>query len=88
MPGFDGTGPAGRGSMTGRGFGRCRFGQVRRDIVTPPEKTQEGEAPQEGQPIPQARETGPQPAVYGVGRGGIPWGCGQGFCGGRRARRW
>ena len=23
MPGFDGTGPAGRGPMTGGGFGRC-----------------------------------------------------------------
>ena len=23
MPGFDGTGPAGQGSMTGRGFGNC-----------------------------------------------------------------
>lgn len=28
MPGFDGTGPLGRGSMTGRGLGPCgrRFG--------------------------------------------------------------
>ncbi len=24
MPGFDGTGPLGRGPMTGRGLGRCR----------------------------------------------------------------
>ena len=23
MPGFDGTGPAGQGAMTGRGMGRC-----------------------------------------------------------------
>ncbi len=28
MPGFDGTGPLGRGPMTGRGLGRCRgFGR-------------------------------------------------------------
>ncbi|MGD8367019.1 MAG: DUF5320 domain-containing protein [Desulfobacterales bacterium] len=26
MPGFDGTGPMGRGSMTGGGFGRCGGG--------------------------------------------------------------
>jgi hypothetical protein len=24
MPGYDGTGPDGRGSLTGRGFGYCR----------------------------------------------------------------
>lgn len=24
MPGFDGKGPEGKGSMTGRGFGRCK----------------------------------------------------------------
>lgn len=26
MPGFDGTGPQGRGAMTGGGFGRCNAG--------------------------------------------------------------
>ena len=26
MPGFDGTGPNGQGSFTGRGFGRCQRG--------------------------------------------------------------
>ncbi len=26
MPGFDGTGPQGRGSMTGRSFGPCGLG--------------------------------------------------------------
>jgi hypothetical protein len=88
MPGFKGTGPAGEGPMTGRGFGRCWFGPVRRESVTPVEQTQEAGAPQEGQPALLPRETGTQTPVYGVGRGGIPWGCGQGFCGGRRARRW
>jgi hypothetical protein len=87
MPGFDGTGPAGRGPMTGRGFGRCRYGQVRRDIVTPPQQGEEAGAPQgvQKQALP-SHGTGTQAPVYGVGRGGIPWGCGRGFCGGRRAR--
>ncbi len=26
MPGYDGTGPMGRGPMTGRGYGPCGFG--------------------------------------------------------------
>jgi len=26
MPGFDGSGPLGRGPLTGRGFGPCGFG--------------------------------------------------------------
>jgi hypothetical protein len=28
MPGFDGTGPLGRGSLTGRGFGPCGRGMA------------------------------------------------------------
>jgi hypothetical protein len=88
MPGFNGTGPAGEGPMTGRGFGRCRFGPVRRESVTPPEQTQEAGAPQEVQLAQQPQETVPPVPVYGVGRGGIPWGCGRGrnFGGGRRVR--
>lgn len=58
MPGFDGTGPLGQGSLTGRGMGYCAGG-----------------------PYPYARE------VYGVGRGGIPWGGGRGRAwGGGRGR--
>lgn len=55
MPRFDGTGPLGQGSMTGRGLGKCN-----------PANTDEK-------------------VIYGVGRGGIPYGCGQGrmFGGGR-----
>ncbi len=55
MPRFDGTGPLGQGSMTGRGLGKCN-----------PANTDEN-------------------VIYGVGRGGIPYGCGQGrmFGGGR-----
>ncbi|MGI6574302.1 MAG: DUF5320 domain-containing protein [bacterium] len=29
MPGFDGTGPRGQGSMTGRGFGFCVLPRLR-----------------------------------------------------------
>ncbi len=29
MPGFDGTGPAGQGAMTGRGLGQCGCGMRR-----------------------------------------------------------
>ncbi len=28
MPGYDGTGPAGQGTMTGRGLGRCAAGNA------------------------------------------------------------
>ncbi len=55
MPRFDGTGPLGQGSKTGRGLGYCN-----------PANTDEN-------------------LIYGVGRGGIPYGGGQGrmFGGGR-----
>jgi hypothetical protein len=66
MPGFDGTGPAGRGPMTGGRRGRC---------VLP------GTPPAEGESS--------APVLRGIGRGGIPWGCGRGFGRGGRARgRW
>ncbi|TAJ44111.1 hypothetical protein CUJ86_08750 [Methanofollis fontis] len=72
MPGFDGTGPRGMGPMTGRGLGRCRPAApvVSTAAQTPQETT--------GTAVPP-----PQNMMYGVGRGGIPWGCGCGFCGGR-----
>ncbi|MCK8518590.1 DUF5320 domain-containing protein [Methanoculleus sp. 7T] len=41
--------------------------------------------------LPQAAATGgesPAPVLRGLGRGGIPWGCGRGFCGGRTRGRW
>jgi len=56
MPGFDRTGPAGRGPVTGGRRGRC---------VLPRTETPEGES---ATPVP---------------RGGVPRGCGRGFCGGR-----
>jgi len=64
MPGFDGTGPAGNGPMTGGRRGRCALPQA--DVP-------------EGESV--------APVLRGAGRGGIPWGCGCGFCGGRTRRR-
>jgi len=59
MPRFDGTGPLGQGSMTGRGLGKCN-----------PANTDEN-------------------VIYGVGRGGIPYGGGRGRAfGGGRGRGW
>ncbi len=59
MPRFNGTGPLGQGSKTGRGLGKCN-----------PANTDEN-------------------VIYGVGRGGIPYGGGRGrmFGGGRRFNR-
>jgi len=94
MPGFDRTGPQGRGMRTGRGMGVCPpvSGEetVRQDQQT---GTSEGSvAPaQYGAPMGVGfgrgvgRGMGPG-VVYGVGRGGIPRGCGRGFCGGRMRR--
>jgi len=65
--------------MTGRGFGRCRPAP-RTEAQQNAETT--GTAPAQ-QEIPVQ-----QNIVYGVGRGGIPRGCGMGFCGGRRRRCW
>ena len=89
MPGFDGTGPQGRGPMTGRAFGKCRpvYQAERQPVVF------SGESPlpvqSENVPVSIPPVQGQTP-VYGVGRGGIPCGGGRGFaygrCGGRRGR--
>ena len=77
MPGFDGTGPVGRGARTGRGMGRC-----------PPVGTV---APEEGAAAGSQESVPPAPAYQfgmgggfgmGRGRGGRGRGCGRGF--GRR----
>ena len=77
MPGFDGTGPQGRGPMTGRRLGKC--------TLTQPEQ-QQNSSSGENQPV-----TNGNFPVYGVGRGGIPCGGGKGFAfggrGGRKGRR-
>jgi hypothetical protein len=80
MPGFDGTGPMGMGPMTGGGRGFCAmpyrgYGSYGYGMGTP-------YYPPSGRPF-----YGP---VFGVGRGGLPWGGGRGraFGGGRGFRRW
>ncbi len=55
MPGFDGTGPGGRGARTGRGMGRC-----------PPVGTV---IPEEGAAAGEQETVPPAPA-YQVGMGG------------------
>jgi hypothetical protein len=83
MPGFDGTGPMGRGARTGWGRGRCRpMYPVQRTEDTNEEGVAAG--PEEMQK--EMAQSTRGPVVYGVGRGGIPWGCGRGFCGGFRGR--
>ncbi len=79
MPGFDGTGPRGMGPMTGRRMGRCVLPPQPQTESSPAGDATEGaaEAPAQQQP------------VYGLGRGGIPYGCGRGRgFGGGRGRRW
>ena len=77
MPGFDGSGPLGRGARTGRGMGRC-----------PPAGTG---VPEEGAAAGSQENVPPAPAYqfgmgggFGVGRGrgGRGRGMGRGF--GRR----
>lgn len=79
MPGFDGTGPRGMGPMTGRRMGRCAL----------PPQTENSPAGEAGEGAPETPVQ--QPHVYGLGRGGVPWGCGRGRGfggGGRRRCRW
>lgn len=86
MPGFDGTSPIGRGPMTGRGFGYCRTGYqpVRQPVEA---STESQSATPENVPVYQPPVQGQAP-VYGLGRGGVPYGGGRGFgCGGRGGRR-
>jgi len=84
MPGLDGTGPQGRGPMTGRVFGRCRTGYqageqttaiVEEKPLLPGEITQTDQQTTQG-----------SPQGYGAGRGGIPCGGGRGFAFGGRGR--
>lgn len=101
MPGFDRTGPRGRGMKTGRGMGVCppdtgedtesRLGGIEalEETVTPAESAQEAYGAPFGSGRGAGRGRGPgarQAGIYGVGRGGIPRGCGRGFCGGRMRR--
>lgn len=86
MPRFDGTGPLGRGPMTGRGFGNCRttYQPTRQPITS---STENQTDTTENIPVYQPPVQGQAP-VYGLGRGGIPCGGGRGFGnGGRGGRR-
>lgn len=96
MPGLDGTGPLGQGSMTGGGRGWCAWGYAPwwnwggwaaagtpRPAVQYPWLTF----------VPFTPWAGAYPWIpRGVGRGGLPWGGGRGRCwGGGRGwfvRRW
>jgi len=87
MPGFDGTGPQGRGPMTGRVFGRCRTGyqtgQPPTVILGENPALLSGETAQATQPSVEG-----QTPVFGVGRGGVPCGGGRGSAyGGRGGKR-
>lgn len=71
MPGFDRTGPRGMGSMTGWGRGNCATAKSPQPENDMKDMTEAG-----------APATAPA-AYYGLGRGGMPRGCGRGFGGGR-----
>ncbi|MDO8874105.1 MAG: DUF5320 domain-containing protein [Methanoregula sp.] len=82
MPGLNGTGPEGNGSIIGRGFGRCRMVPAQEPAVAAHSAQDEN--------VPAISQGSAQNIpVYGRGRGGIPCGCGQGFGfgGGRRLQR-
>lgn len=85
MPGLDGTGPRGMGSMTGRGFGKCQVVPGRTEVVPSTVQAPEG-AVQPGEYQGQFISQAP---FYGAGRGGMPCGCGNGrrFGGGRGRRQ-
>jgi hypothetical protein len=82
MPGFDGTGPLGRGPITGWRRGRCIGGSY---PVSQQESAKESGA--EADQITVQPAGGQVPVMYGLGRGGIPRGCGRGFCGGMKGDR-
>jgi len=82
MPGFDRTGPLGQGPMTGWRRGWCSAGSP---SVSQQENTI-GKSADSEQIL--AKPVGKQDTVvYGLGRGGIPGGCGRGFGGGMRGGR-
>jgi hypothetical protein len=76
MPGFDGTGPSGRGPMTGGGRGWC-------NPYSPAARTYGAYRPPVGGQVPPAY--GARPPVYGRGR--PRWGLGRGFRPGRAGGR-
>jgi len=102
MPNFDKTGPEGEGPMTGRGIGQQLRAQGI-DPQNQPEQQYGrgrgrggrgfgrgcgGNRSQNFPGFPLPEETiSADPTLRGVGRGGIPYGCGMGRCfGGGRNR--
>lgn len=85
MPRFDGTGPCGTGSMTGRGFGNCRVAPAQTEVAPSAVRTPESVV-RMGEYGPQSNLQAP---IYGAGRGGMPRGCGNGrrSCGNQFGRR-
>ncbi|MCU0631959.1 MAG: hypothetical protein MUC66_03155 [Methanolinea sp.] len=75
--------------MTGWGRGRCRaYGiPLASQGQAPPAGAQEpvAQVPAQGSTA-HVQQTYNPPVLCGLGRGGIPWGCGRGFGGGRRRR--
>lgn len=93
MPRFNGTGPSGRGPLSGGGRGYCA-------IVLPPagsEQAPYGYAGLQGSPVVMAaaeevEPAAPAPVAAGqpvaAGRGACPWGGHRGGRGGDRRGRW
>jgi len=81
MPGLDGTGPHGRGLMTGRGFGRCRT--IDASVQESAVQVQQANGRSE---VDTSQGSAQYNIVYGRGRGGVPCRCGRGrgFGGDRR----
>ncbi|WP_157198967.1 hypothetical protein [Methanolacinia paynteri] len=75
MPGFNGAGPCGTGSMTGWRRGNCvpADSQMSED---------EKKVLNEGDLNSAGNSENLSAGFSGVGRGGVPCGCGAGFCGG------
>lgn len=78
MPGFDRRGPNGEGPRTGRNMGKCRplnsdensgVDASLRTVAEPESSVSSHDVSEE---------------TMGLGRGGLPRGCGNGFGGGRR----
>ncbi len=84
MPGFDGTGPLGGGPITGWRRGRCISGGNPNPV---PQQEPAKESAAEAEQVPVQPAGGAGSLVYGLGRGGIPRGCGRGFGGGMRGGR-
>ncbi|WP_083773187.1 DUF5320 domain-containing protein [Methanolacinia petrolearia] len=80
MPGFNRTGPNGMGSMTGWGRGNCVPADSQASSDAENKVLNEGDPNTAGNPV------NTPAGFYGLGRGGMPCGCGRRFGGGRGRR--